>query len=460
MPMHFPDTYYVGIRPEKDGHGHNVPLGWPVPDGTDSASQKRKASVNSWATVNTYNYETKERAAKKGTAKVIDNTPVEGFKIVDDISRSRDWFGSGRTVWRIEDPRGFEFEITSGNLGEILRLTSIDRGLINAKCLFARDGAKNALVVENSEEYQKVAAQTQRLKSATGVKLSDVTIGSKCLMTDNTEETYYGKFYCLVQDSEYLEDSTNRGYYGSRYDNSKQLYLVKERYAMMSAHGKIDFVSKPKIAGVITAGTATNEEATKIVNDNLRNVKSYRTLDALYVNKKKFKAEDIKLHMVEKPAADLFRTVKHSSGEIHWIEQLYSGLILTEHKGQTRVLTKAQGSTWETPAKEKHVIYYVYPRDEKNPNSYTNRQADNNSHRGLMRVHYVDSNEKESGYAISYSKDVMAIPNFWDQLRDLVGKVDQDSMAMNLDRFIATQKWYAVEAEINGERFPAFVAKY
>ena len=74
---------------------------------------------------------------------------IEGFKIVDDITRSRDWFGSGASVWRVADPRGWEFEITSSNLMNILQLASIDRGVIKAECLYARNGAKKG----NAESF-------------------------------------------------------------------------------------------------------------------------------------------------------------------------------------------------------------------------------------------------------------------------------------------------------------------
>lgn len=450
MAMHFPDSYYVGIRPTPDNKDHQYPLGWPVPEGTDAASQKRKASVNSWAGTSTYDYTTKQRTTRAGTSKVIDNVPVEGFKIVDDISRSRDWFGSGRTVWRMEDPRGFEFEITSGNLGEILRLTTIEKGLVKAKCLFAREGAKNALVVENSEEYQEVAAQTSRLKSAKTVKLSNVTIGSKCLMTDNTEETYYGKFYCLVEEYDYLEDNSSGNYYRyNRYDNMRKNYSVKERYAMLSADGKIDFVSKPKIAGVLVDGTTTIDESIQIVNDNLKNVRGYRSLKAVYVNKKKFKPEDVTFHLVQTPASELFFTKRDAEDNIRWIEQIHNGLIVTDYKGAIRQLSKNSHSIWDTPAKDKEVIYFVY---DSNKQHY----AQNNTHNGLVRIALNRQPTAEVENVVTYSKDVAHIPNFWEQLKDNVGKVDQDSMAMNIDRFIATQTWYKVELEINGTRLPAF----
>lgn len=43
----------------------------------------------------------------------IDNKPLEGFRLSGTTSRSSDWFGSGRSMFYVEHPKGFRFEITS-----------------------------------------------------------------------------------------------------------------------------------------------------------------------------------------------------------------------------------------------------------------------------------------------------------------------------------------------------------
>lgn len=63
---------------------------------------------------------------------VIDNTPSEGFRIQKSVSRS----STSNKVWRILDPRGFELEISSANMEDIMHGGVIDRGLIIGKCVW------------------------------------------------------------------------------------------------------------------------------------------------------------------------------------------------------------------------------------------------------------------------------------------------------------------------------------
>lgn len=68
---------------------------------------------------------------KKIAPQEFENTPIDGFTLNKDVQRSREWFGSGRNMIRIHDPRGFEFEVTCENLIEILMHTDcLRRGLI------------------------------------------------------------------------------------------------------------------------------------------------------------------------------------------------------------------------------------------------------------------------------------------------------------------------------------------
>jgi hypothetical protein len=239
--MHFPDQYYVGkLEGSSCGMGGKFPLGFATPEGKDSAAKKRKATVESWA-------------GKNASYVTIDNVPTEGFRFVGDVTRSRDWFGSGASVWRVEDPRGFEIEITSGNLMMLMELTTIENGLIKGKCLYARDGAKNALLLENSEEYQAAFAQTTRMKSSDKFTLKSLLPGDLVTMVDGTEAQYFGKICCLVQTTDDLKLDKNgsrlQGYFGQKYvQHQLTKFVVKDRYLMISTANSIDLPSTPKIA--------------------------------------------------------------------------------------------------------------------------------------------------------------------------------------------------------------------
>ena len=73
---------------------------------------------------------------------IWDNDPLPGFKIERFVSR---WSTSNK-LWRIADPRGYEFEITTACLDEIINnATILKGGIIDAKCAWMAN--KNLVVV-------------------------------------------------------------------------------------------------------------------------------------------------------------------------------------------------------------------------------------------------------------------------------------------------------------------------
>ena len=145
--IRFPTHYYVGfVARENDVY----PLGFQTPDGTDQAAQKRKATVDSWA------------ARTKLPSRSYENKPLIGFKLAQTIRHGGGGWGQGSVKWRIHDPRGFELEITSNNLAQILAHTVIEEGEILQECMWARLGADNVLVPVESEVYKAAQTNTER----------------------------------------------------------------------------------------------------------------------------------------------------------------------------------------------------------------------------------------------------------------------------------------------------------
>jgi hypothetical protein len=108
---------------------------------------------------------------KKIDTKEFDNVPTEGFTINKDIKRySGDWFSSTRTMIRIHDPRGFEFEVTTENLiGILMHTDCLRRGLIG-EFVYAWMGTELVLLPTNSEEYQKAVKYTFGLSKKVSAK--------------------------------------------------------------------------------------------------------------------------------------------------------------------------------------------------------------------------------------------------------------------------------------------------
>ena len=98
-----PESFYLGML-----WGENsIPLGFLTPDGTDSAAQKRKQTVDDWVRRN-QGYRSKNRV----DTTVVKNELLSGFK----LTKSQRRWSTSNVVWRVIDPRGFEIEISSENL--------------------------------------------------------------------------------------------------------------------------------------------------------------------------------------------------------------------------------------------------------------------------------------------------------------------------------------------------------
>lgn len=76
---------------------------------------------------------------------VWDNDLLEGFQILNSVSR---WSTSNK-LWRILDPRGIQFEISSERMAEIILNTTIEKGKILERCCWANDKQKKVLVLES-----------------------------------------------------------------------------------------------------------------------------------------------------------------------------------------------------------------------------------------------------------------------------------------------------------------------
>lgn len=104
-------------------------------------------------------------------AEEFENVPTEGFTINKDIKRySGEWFSSTRTMIRVHDPRGFEFEVTTENLiGILMHTDCLRRGLIG-NFVYAWMGTELVLLPTNSEEYQNAVKYTTGLSKKVSAK--------------------------------------------------------------------------------------------------------------------------------------------------------------------------------------------------------------------------------------------------------------------------------------------------
>lgn len=153
---------YVGVRVQSK-NAEGVPKGFLTPYEDNAAGKKRMATVDTWTGTGHDDDPTpwylRDATRQKAKATLIDgqkhvvfdNDPMFGFKISGWNSRST----SDNKVVNITDPRGFELEIYIPNLFELLKSTTVEKGLFKEKLVWARDTSSNYLVTADSEVYQK-----------------------------------------------------------------------------------------------------------------------------------------------------------------------------------------------------------------------------------------------------------------------------------------------------------------
>lgn len=203
LAIKIPETHYVGFQKRE---GDQVPLGFMTPDGSDKAAMKRKATVDSWA--NGYGYSSRKQATIP--SKTFDNKPMVGFKIAKLVAGGGRGWDARSDAWRIEDPRGFELEIGSGNFQEILAVSTIERGEILEECIWGRLGTNNILIPVTSDVYERAAANTERMGKKSSIR--EAKPGYHLIFQNGEEAMYMGKTYASGYSIERERINTNLAY--------------------------------------------------------------------------------------------------------------------------------------------------------------------------------------------------------------------------------------------------------
>lgn len=123
----------------------------------------------------------------------FDNVPTDGFTLNKDVKRyNGEWFSSTRTLIRVYDPRGLEFEITTENLiGVLMHTDCSKRGLVG-QFVYAWAGQELVLLPTNSEEYQGAIKYTAGLSKK--VRAKDLVPGLCYSTKREGNVVYLGKF--------------------------------------------------------------------------------------------------------------------------------------------------------------------------------------------------------------------------------------------------------------------------
>lgn len=203
-----PDEFYVGFKAQGVNEPH---LAFLTPFDTTAAFKKRKDTVDNWA--DTYIVVNGRYTKDTGIPAInVRNEPLLGFKISESVKRTGGW-NSGNVVWRIYDPRGFEWEIPSANLAQIITQTGISAGgVINGRCLIGRLGANNILIPEGTDLWDQMLTDMEtRHKKAIAKVITDLHPGDAITLKDGSEGFYLGKRKMMLTVPDDLEAFKEHG---------------------------------------------------------------------------------------------------------------------------------------------------------------------------------------------------------------------------------------------------------
>lgn len=156
-----------------------APLAFLTYDTHDAASKKRIDTVKKWY----------------GSEKMcnLDNPPLSGFTFVDVVSRYR----TKNKLMRVFDPRGFIVEVSIDILLEIMQSATIKNGIIQEKCFWARKGAENILIPENTPLHEQYLSETVYAKAA-NISTKNLKVGGLYINKDSKKYFYLGKLVLKV----------------------------------------------------------------------------------------------------------------------------------------------------------------------------------------------------------------------------------------------------------------------
>jgi hypothetical protein len=192
--MKFYKEYAVTIATTRSATGKTAPTGFLTPYEDNAAGHSRIATAERWASGN--------KAIR------LPNVSKSGFRVASYVTRYR----SDNKLSVIEDPRGFQVEISIKNLHDLIDNTTIINGVFQADLIWLRDKNVNHLAIADDDNHKKaVRISSEKLVAAAG----DYIIASSYNYEE--EYLYLGKKYvqCVGLEYDYLpaQPHTRWSYY-------------------------------------------------------------------------------------------------------------------------------------------------------------------------------------------------------------------------------------------------------
>lgn len=123
----------------------------------------------------------------------LENMPTTGFIVNKSVNRGNYSFGGGRDVVRIYDPRGFEFEVSTGNYVGLSEYIDIIKGELIGQLVYAFDSGGNLILLPvSSEQYSLSMKHTKSKGNSFSAK--SLIVGGVYLDKNNNQCIYIGRY--------------------------------------------------------------------------------------------------------------------------------------------------------------------------------------------------------------------------------------------------------------------------
>lgn len=235
MILVFEDLHVVKRNIKADD---TIPLAFIVPQ---DGSKSRKNQI-----------ETARKWARDYTEVEIKNTPRAGFKVSESIRRSRSW-GGGNIVWRMVDPAGFEFEIPTENMAQIICTVGISPGgEIPVSCIYGREGKTNILLPEGTEFYKNTVTplEVAVAKVQDKLKMSEIKVGQPLLSDFSHPDYKYSGTYIGRVEVKYKDDPKPQIYFAKlektkwKKEEERKILVLSKGFNLKRSDLKLPLISE------------------------------------------------------------------------------------------------------------------------------------------------------------------------------------------------------------------------
>lgn len=167
--------------------------------GEDAAFDKRKETGQRWACQRMRWAQPPTPNVPQPEGHVVPNDPTTGFYIGSSVSR----YTTDNKLFKIQDPRGFELEISADNLSALLHNTTVVNGLVTEPCLYGFTNGRHILLPDGCEAHKQALKDAETLSTGL-IKVKDLSPGDivRLFNDDEGEYVYYGhgKFTWLIKE--------------------------------------------------------------------------------------------------------------------------------------------------------------------------------------------------------------------------------------------------------------------